>query len=247
MGLRSGANSGDNCLEGPKPLCHKGSRDMRFKRVHLPLLAAIASALVLSQIAAAGQMPVRFNAVDQAAARIVVLKNADLGGVAGWKGGLRKTDFSQSACGGYAPKHSDLLVTGAAASDWQHASGLVLMSEVWVLKTPAMVTLDWKRTVTHADYLNCVMTQAVANEPGTRLISFKQTAFPKLGSLSARYRLVVEYTDRKPTTRVMFDTILIGKGRTEITLLAVAPYSDRQVVEAAELRLARAMANRATA
>ena len=220
---------------------------MRSKRINLPLLAVIASALVLSQIAAAAPMPVKFNAADQAAARAVVLKSGDLGGVAGWKGGSIKPDFSQSACGGYEPKRSDLLVTGAAASDWRHTSGLMFMSEVWVLKTPGMVTLDWQRTVVHAGYVSCLFRQGFASEPGARLISFKKTAFPKLASLSARYRLLIELSDRKPTVTMMFDSIVVGKGRTEITLVAVAPYAERQIVDAAELRLARALVSRVKA
>jgi hypothetical protein len=220
---------------------------MRSKRVHLPLLAAIASALVLSQAAAAAQMPVRINAADQAAARAAVLKSSDLGRVAGWKGGTSKPDFSQSACGGYEPKRSDLLVTGAAASEWTHTSGLVFMSEIWVMKTPAMLRLDWQRAVAHPGYAACLIRKAFANAPGTKVISFKQTTFPKLAPLSGRYRLLIDYTDRKPTLRMMFDTILIGKGRTELTFVAIAPYADRAAVDAAELRLARALAARATA
>jgi hypothetical protein len=220
---------------------------MRAKQVHLLLIAVTASALTLSQIAAAAQMPVKFNAADQAVARAVVLKRADVGRVAGWKGGTSKPDFSQSACGGYEPKRSDLLVTGAAASEWRHASGVMFMSEVWVLKTSAMVSLDWQRSVGHSGYMACVATQSFPNKPGTRLISYKQTTFPKLGSFSVRHRLLVEYSDQETTVKMMFDSILIAKGRTEISFLAVAPSTDRQALDAAEARLARALVSRAAA
>jgi hypothetical protein len=220
---------------------------MRSKRVHLLLMAVIASALTLSQVAAAAQMPVKFNAADQAVARAVVLKRADVGSVAGWKGGISKNDFSQSACGGYEPKRSDLLVTGATASEWRHPSGVSFMSEVWVLKTSAMVSLDWQRTVGHTGYMACVAKQAFPTKPGTRMISYKQTAFPKFGTFSTRHRLLVEYSDRETTVKMMFDLVLIAKGRTEISLVAVGSYADRQALDAAEARMARALVNRATA
>lgn len=220
---------------------------MRSKRVHLSLLVAVASALVFIQSAAADRQPVRFNSADQASARAAVLKKVDLGGVAGWKGGMTKPDFSPTPCGGYEPKSSDLLVTGAAASEWEHTSGLAFMSETWVLKTPAMVKLDWQRVVEHRGYLACLVEKQFASDAAFRVVSFKQTAFPKLAPLCRRYRLLVDYTGEAQTVRIMFDVILIGKGRTEITLASVAPYEARRAVEVAELRLARLLVGRATA
>lgn len=220
---------------------------MRSKRVHLSVLVGVVSALVLSQSAAADRQPVRFNAGDQAAARAAVLKQADFGGVAGWKGGLTKPDFAPTPCGGYEPKSSDLLVTGAAASEWEHSSGLAFMAETWVLKTPAMVKLDWRRVVEHRGYLECVVEKQFASEAELKVVSFKQTRFPKLAPLCRRYRLLVDYTAEGQSLRIMFDVILLGKGRTEITLASVAPYAAHRVVEAAELRLARMLVGRATA
>lgn len=220
---------------------------MRSKRVHLSLLIAVVSALVLSQSAAADRQPVRLNAGDQAAARAAVLKKADFGGVAGWKGGMTKPDFTPSPCDGYEPKSSDLLVTGAAASEWEHTSGLAFMSETWVLKSPAMVRLDWQRSVEHRGYLACLVEEQFASEAELRVVSFKQTAFPRLAALCRRYRLLVDYVGEGQTVRIMFDVILIGKGRTEISLASVAPYAARRAVEAAELRLARMLVGRAKA
>lgn len=220
---------------------------MRSKRVHLSLLVAVLSALALSQSAAADRQPVRFNAADQAAARGAVLRKADFGGVAGWKGGLTKPDFKPSPCGGYEPKSTDLLVTGAAASEWEHTSGLAFMSETWVLRTPAMVKLDWRRAVEHRGYLECLVEKQFAGEAAMRLVSFEQTRFPKLAPLCRRYRLLVDYAGQGQTVRIMFDVILMGKGRTELTLASVAPYAARRAVEVAELRLARMLVGRATA
>ena len=219
---------------------------MRSKRVHLPLLVALASALAFSQAAAADRQPVSFNAADQAAARAAVLKKADFAGAAGWTGGMTKPDFTPSPCGGYEPKSSDLVVTGAAVSRWKHTSGAALVTEAWVLKTSAMVKLDWQRSVTRPGYLTCLVRKQFA-EAGTKIISLKQIPFPNLTPLTRRYRLLVDYTTQARSVRVMFDLILIGKGRTELTLTAVAPYAARAAVEATQLRIARKLVARATA
>ena len=64
---------------------------------------------------AADKQPIRFNAADQAAAKAVTLKAADLG--PGWKGGPKKPDLSQDdKC---MTKVSDLVITGAASSKFQ--------------------------------------------------------------------------------------------------------------------------------
>lgn len=220
---------------------------MRSKRLHLSFLAAVCAALVFGQPAAADRQPVRYNAADQASARAAVLKQADFGGVAGWKGGVTKPDFTPSPCGGYEPKSTDLLVTGAAASEWSHSSGLSFMSETWVLKSPAMVKLDWQRSVERRGYLECSLEKQFAGETQLELVSFAQTAFPRLTPLSRRYRVLVDYTVEGRTARIMIDAILIGKGRTEISLISAAPYAARRAVEAAELRLARSLVARARA
>ena len=220
---------------------------MRSKRVHLSLLVAVVVALAFGHSAAADRLPVRFNGGDQAAARAAVLKRSDFGGVAGWKGGGTKPDFAPTPCGGYEPKSSDLLVTGAAASKWEHMSGLVFMSETWVLKTAAMVKLDWQRSVERRGFLECLIERQFAPAGEVRFVSFGQMPFPKLTPLSRRYRLLADYSGGDQTVRIMFDLIMIAKGRTEISMAAVAPYAARRGVEAAELRLARTLVGRATA
>jgi hypothetical protein len=58
---------------------------------------------------------------------------------------------------------------------------------------------------------------------------------------------LVDVTASGKTVRVMIDTVVIGRGRTEIGLVTVAPYAARAPVEAAEARLAVLLAKRAPA
>jgi hypothetical protein len=176
-----------------------------------------------------------------------VLKKADFGGATGWKGGTTKPDLAPDPCGGYEPKSSDLLVTGAAASQWEHTSGLSFFTEAWVMKTSTMVRLDWQRVVARAGYLECTARAEFAGDASMKVVSFTRTPLPKLAPLARRYRIVVDYVAEGDTLRLMFDAILLGKGRTELTLGTLAPYAARRTVEAAELRIARMLLARTRA
>src|ERR1043166_382511 len=84
------------------------------------LAAFILAAVVVPMAAASGldRPQVHINATDQAAAKFALVRKADLG--SGWTGGPKKPDLSSTmSCPGYAPKQSDLVVTGAAETDFQ--------------------------------------------------------------------------------------------------------------------------------
>ena len=220
---------------------------MRFRRSRVALPVAVVAGLVAIQAASADKLPVQYNAADQAAARAVVLKRGDLGTATGWKAVTAKPDFSSSTCGGYEPKRSDLTVTGASASEWRNGSALVsFQTETWVMKTAAMVRVDWQRVVGHPTFLRCSAEKDLATQQNAKLVSYKRIAFPRLAPLSRRVRLVVDYAVEGQTLRMLFDLVLLGKGRTEISLLTVGPYAARSDIDAAEVRLARLLLRRAT-
>ena len=221
---------------------------MRFRGGRFALPVAVLAGLVSIQAAFADRLPIQYTAADQAAARAVVLKRSDFGASTAWKAVPAKPDFSSSACGGYEPKRSDLTVTGASASHWRNASALVsFQTETWVMKTAEMVRVDWQRVVEHPTFLRCRAEADAASEPSVKLASFKRTAFPRIAPFARRYRMVVDYTAQAQTLRVLVDVILLGKGRTEISLLATGPYAARSSFDGAELRLARALLSRAKA
>ena len=202
-------------------------------------------ALVVSVAASADNYRFGFTAVGQAAARAVVLRRADLGAVVSWKGGAKKPDLSaQPTCPNYQPKLSDLVVTGAAESDYSTV-GLELDSEVEVLQTAAMVRLDLLRSVT-ATFLPCLRSQFAASAR-TKLVSLRRIPFPHLATFTAAFRLVTDIAVPAGTERVVVDVVVVGSGRTEITLTSTAPLVNKQVVAAADLRLVRILVGRARA
>lgn len=214
--------------------------------VFLPALVIVS--LVLAGAAAALDGRIQLSAAGQAAARAAVIKRADLGAAGGWVGGMTKPDLSQQLeCASYRPKQSDLIVIGAAESTWKN-SGLQFYSVAQVLRTAEMVRLDWQRTVLDPRVLPCVR-RALAKEFGTaaHLVSFRRIAFPQIADSTRAYRAVADAKTPAGKVRIMYDIVLVASGRTEITLTAAAPMSTAQIIAAAEVRLARILAARASA
>jgi hypothetical protein len=210
--------------------------------------AAVAAFLVLVAGAVAGdpgKQKVELNAADQAAAGRVVLRRGDLG--PGWTGGRVKPDLtSQVSCASYHPKVSDLVVTGAAESQFR-GTGIALANEVEVFRTAAMVDRDWRRSIVPAAVpcLRRTLTKGLGAQ--AKVLSFGRIPFPKVGTHSAAFRGIVVVSALGQTVRVLLDIVLVGRGRTEISLDATAPAASARVVSAAERRLARKLAARARA
>jgi hypothetical protein len=212
------------------------------------LAAAALAALATAGAASADVWRIQFTAAGQAAARAVVVTRADLGAASGWAGGSVKPDLSDTPpCAGFHPKQSDLTVTGAAETRWQHA-GVQIDSEATVLRTPQMVELDWQRTVVAPQVTPC-LREGLAKQVGSsgKLVSFGRVAFPSYAPHTRAYRAVIEVTGAGGPVRVDTDVIVLGKQRTEITLSLVGASANRSVNRRAELVLARKLAARVRA
>jgi hypothetical protein len=191
---------------------------------------------------------VKFNAADQAAARVVALRRADLDSPSSWKGGMRKPDLSEVECPNYNPKDSDLVLTGAASSHFTSSSPLgdlvTADSEVHVLQTAHMVLLDWRRSVLAPELIPCVR-QHLEKEIGStgKLISLSRVPFPQIARYAAAFRAVVNARVQGLTVRVTLESVLVGRSRTEITLNTSG--LAQSTVHAETLRLARILIGRA--
>ncbi len=191
---------------------------------------------------------VHLNAKDQAHALGAVLKRADLGSAAGWTGGAKKPDLSSSPpCADFHPKQSDLVLTGAAETDWKHA-GLEIDSEAQILRTPRMVRLDWQRSVVSPKLLPC-LREAFTKEAGStaKVVSVHKVSFPHLATHAALFRVLVDVTSNGTTVRIRSDAILIGRSRTELTVTVTSLDSAAASVYPAELQISRLLASRISA
>jgi hypothetical protein len=214
------------------------------------LAAVFAAALGLAPGATAdpaNREQIRLNAADQAAARAAVLRRADLGS-AGWTGGPRKPDLSSTmSCPGYRPKQSDLVLTGAAEADFRH-SGLSIQSVAQVLKTRSMVARVWQRTVAAPKAFRCLRSMLTKTLPSNeRLVSFRKVAFPLVARYTTAYRMVIDFSSQGRHALVLADIVLLGRGRTELTLSLEAPAAAGATITRAEARLARVLLARVRA
>ena len=208
---------------------------------------ALAALVYAGAALAADRARIRFNAADQAAARAAVLQAADFAQAKGWTGGRTKPQLTSGlTCANFRPKQSDLVLTGAAASQYQHRSGFAFQSVAHVLRTRQMVRLDWKRSVDNPALLPCLRStfEKNAKAQNLRIVSVRRVSFPRLATFSAAYRVEIEVRPGGRRIRMLSDIVLLGRGRTELTLTATAPSASRATVEAAEIRLARRLVAR---
>jgi hypothetical protein len=215
-------------------------------RKTLALLAVGAGALLLAGAALADKEQIHLTSAGQKAAQAAVVSRADIGTAPGWTRKVKKPDLSSTTgCANFDPKQSDLVLNGAAEVEWSRP-GIDFDSESQVLQTPAMVKLDWQRTVLAPQVLPCLRSNfqkhAAASE---KLVSVTRLAIPALGTYSRAYRVLLDYTQNAQTVRLFVDVVLVGRGRTEITLTTTAPLAAGTAVKDAELRLARLLVARA--
>jgi hypothetical protein len=175
-----------------------------------------------------------------------VLRKADFGGAPGWRGGATKPDLTSTGprCANFHPKYSDLVLTGIAESEFQNA-GVYIDDQVQLLKTAPMVKLDWKRSVLAPGLLPCLRTYLSKSAPASAKVrGIQKLAFAHVAQYTAAFRLVLDVTSAGTTGSMLLDLVLVGRGRTEITLTTVAPYDARAAIKAAEERLARLLVSR---
>ena len=219
------------------------------RRLALLVLGAfVASAAVAVAGSDPGKEQVHLVAADQAAARAAVLRLADLG--SGWTGGPKKPSLSSKPpCTNWQPKQSDLVLTGAAESDFKHP-GLEIDSGAQVLRTAKMVKLDWQRTAVAPGLVPCLRSflQKQSTSDAT-VVSVRRLAFARVApaDYTVAYRVEVDVRASGTTVPVYSDVILVGRGRTEIDLTVTAPAAAASAVGAAERKLAGLLAQRARA
>ena len=211
------------------------------------VLIALCSAAVAAgaAFAATGEKKqVHFTKPDQARARGAVAQRADLGSAA-WTGGFRKPDLSASpTCADFHPKQSDLVLTGAAETEWQD-QGLRIETEALVVKTHAMMVADWKRTVIAPTAVPCLRSHLVKElGAGVTFVSFRRVLFSPVATRAQAYVLLVDVKTSTGKVRVAVEVVLIGRNRTELTLVSTAPNVAQKVVAQADEQLARAMVSR---
>ncbi|HEX4525150.1 MAG TPA: hypothetical protein VH108_00240 [Gaiellaceae bacterium] len=180
------------------------------KRVLLVTAAAAAAAALLTLVgtALAENYQYQFTKADEAlAARIVQHAVAK-----GWTGGAVKPDLTPDPlrCPGfYAPRQSDLVVTGDKETDYTYKAGQELDTYAVVFQSPAMVESDWRRGSDKAAVFRCLRAKVPSLlAPGSKIVSLVQLALPRLGTHSFAYRIVFE----NKGSQIAIDSVNIARG-----------------------------------
>ena len=203
--------------------------------VVVPIVALVVAVTALADDG--GRAKVGLNPADQAAARAVMIRRADLRPACCWTGGPTKPDLSPLTCSNYHPKQSDLVLTGAAAAVWESGEPdhpLQFISQAIVLQSARMVRLDWQRST--PGYVSCLHSTLVKGWDQAGPV--KRIAFPHISPYADAVQVRL-----KPG--VWGEFVAAGRGRTEIQLVAIGP--TREFVAAGALRLARILVGRAKA
>jgi hypothetical protein len=217
--------------------------DLHVKGFRVLLLSFVA-VLAVAVVGSAGTgkpEKVEFNAADQTAARAATLRRGDLG-AGSWQGGAVKPDLSAPpSCPNYTVDLSRFVLTGAAETRWLSAPFLV-DSEAEVLQTAQMVRQEWRIQIQAPGAIACLRTQLAKGlaPQGATLVSFRRVPFPRLVPYTAAFRVVASAQGN----RVVVEVVLLGRGRTEVSVTVLGPAAQQPQIAAAAARYARILARR---
>jgi hypothetical protein len=200
------------------------------------LAALVIAALVVtgSALAGPGDPKKRITPADQARAKAMLLRPADMPGfTASPSGPEPSTPYCK------ALDESDLTLTGDGESP-DFAAGTVLVSSLsHVYATRAQSDASWRRGTSAAGE-KCareVLRRELA-QGGAQLVSYRRVTLPRLAERSVSYRAVLAGNG----VRAFVEVVYMKHGRAQAAVVlgsALIPF-DR----AAELRLARLVASR---
>jgi hypothetical protein len=214
------------------------------------LAGAFAGLLVCAASATAGvdAYKVQMNPADQMAARAVMLRQSDVGDPFLWESARETPDVSSTIhCRNFAPKVSDIVVTGAAAMRFRQP-GLVTHSVSKVFRTERMAELQWRRSIHSPNYVSCVRSFARRSlTPEERFVSFRKLTVPRIGGHSEGYRTLVDVETVDGTVRLAIDTLAASRGRTQVWLTTMIRLTSVPARWPRELALVRTLVGRARA
>jgi len=191
---------------------------LRGKRVLLVTAAAATALLTLVGAALAENYQYRFTKADEALAARIVQRAA----AKGWTGGAVKPDLTPDPvrCSGfYAPRQSDLVVTGDKETDYTYKTGQELDTYAVVFQSAAMVESDFRRGSNKAAFFRCVRAKVPSLlAPGSKIVSLVQLTLPRLGTHSFAFRLVFE----NKGSQIAIDSVNIARGRIEVEIDQIA-------------------------
>jgi hypothetical protein len=203
------------------------------------LAAVVLGVLVASGTAAANHLDPqkKIKPADQARARAMLLKKADLG-----PGVVSQTNGSEPHVNCTGVDLSDLIVTGEARSP-TFARGVTLFTATAeIYRTVADSSASWRQT-TGAAWTTCLreVWGTEYAKQGFTLQSLSKLAFPRVGLKTVAFRILLSGEVQGLTVPFTLDVVVLMQSRAQVALIfgsVAAP------AKAEELRLVRLTAKR---
>jgi hypothetical protein len=208
----------------------------------LVLLATALLALVAAGSAVADHLDPqkRITPADQARARAMLLKQADL--PAGFQGSPTGIGEPHVNCS-QAVSEADLTQTGDAEGLQFIRGTTSVNSGAQIYESAADATASWRRGTSAAGIqcLTSLLRREFARQ-GIRLVSFRKIAFPRVAQRTVAYRVTLALETPQGTVRLFADVVVMSHSRalTQVFVASALTAPSR----AEELRLARLVAGR---
>ena len=203
------------------------------------LVLALLLVLVVTgaALAARGDPQKRITPADQARAKAMLVRVADVGPAFRSSPGPGQDNSFYCA----ALDESDLTLTGEAESPTFTSTVEFVTSQAYVYRTRAEADASWRRG-TNAAGQKCLRDGLRREVQGTsvKLVSFRKLAFPKLAQRSLLYRAVAD----QQGVRIYLDLIALQHSRAQVAIVYGAGVSPPPPAE--ERRLAKLTAARMT-
>jgi hypothetical protein len=196
-----------------------------FMLARLAIAIGIAGAVAGAALAASPHDPQkRFTSADQARARTLLVKRADLPGV-GWKS--QRSTGDDSTCKSFNPDESKLVETGEQDSPEFTRVGGFVTSTAAIFKTTKDAQTAWNLEV-KPKILDCLaegLNQASTSGAAIRIVSRGTLAYPHLAPRTAAYFVRLAFNVHGVKFNADLRVVCLGKGRANVALMTLSPGS----------------------
>ena len=166
---------------------------------------------------------VRLNAADNALARKVTLRQADVGRT--WRKTPLPDSNQQLTCPGFSPNLSRFTITGKAQSAFARATGASIVSAVEVYESRADAVGDFRAAAVPA-VARCLRyaleRQFSASAVPIRVRSARVVRAPRVGDRRIGYRVIAGLEGGAQQLNIYVDVVVAQRGRSIVALFFTA-------------------------
>jgi hypothetical protein len=215
--------------------------------VRLAVVTFFASALAGAALAANPHDPQkRFTSADQAWAKKMLVRRADLPGV-GWKS--QRSTGDDSTCNSFNPDESKLVETGEQDSPEFTRVGGFVTSTAAIFKTSKDAQTAWNLEV-KPKILDCLaegLNQVSTSGAAVRIVSRGTLAYPHVAPRTAAFVVRLAFNVQGVKFNADLRVVCLGKGRANLALMTLSPGSPLMPLPAGlDRKLATKLAGRLT-